>query len=177
MQRLQRLLRILQYIGPLSNHLEQIIVPPSPIVLNSATVEKETRVCLGKQENQEYFFSEWFPKGCPRASLVAQKVKGKELSCQCRRCGFDSWVRMILWRRKWKTTLIFLPRKFHVQRSLRGYSPWGHKQSDMTEQLNNSNSTALGKSRDSRPDGLGFNAGVFIYWLCHLGQATGLLCA
>ena len=25
--------------------------------------------------------------------------------------------------------------KFHVQRSLVGYSPWGHKESDMTEQL------------------------------------------
>ena len=25
--------------------------------------------------------------------------------------------------------------KFHVQRSLMGYSPWGHKESDMTEQL------------------------------------------
>ena len=27
------------------------------------------------------------------------------------------------------------PRKFHGQRSLVGYSPWGRKESDMTEQL------------------------------------------
>ena len=26
-----------------------------------------------------------------------------------------------------------LPGEFHGQRSLAGYSPWGHKQSDMTE--------------------------------------------
>ena len=31
------------------------------------------------------------------------------------------------------TTPVFLPGKFHEQRSLAGYSPWGHKQSDVTE--------------------------------------------
>ena len=30
---------------------------------------------------------------------------------------------------------VFLPGKSHGQRSLAGYSPWGHKKSDMTEQL------------------------------------------
>ena len=30
---------------------------------------------------------------------------------------------------------VFLPREFHGQRSLAGYSPWGHKESDTTEQL------------------------------------------
>ena len=28
-----------------------------------------------------------------------------------------------------------LPKKFHGWRSLVGYSPWGHKESDMTERL------------------------------------------
>ena len=41
----------------------------------------------------------------------------------------------IPWRREWLPTLVFLPGKFHGQRSLVGYSPWGHKESDMTEQL------------------------------------------
>ena len=31
---------------------------------------------------------------------------------------------------------VFLPGKLHGQRSLAGYSPWGHKESDMNEQLN-----------------------------------------
>ena len=31
------------------------------------------------------------------------------------------------WRRKWKPTSVFLPGKFHGQRSLAGYSPWGYK--------------------------------------------------
>ena len=30
------------------------------------------------------------------------------------------------------TTLVFLPGKSHGQRSLVGYSSWGHKESDMT---------------------------------------------
>ena len=29
-----------------------------------------------------------------------------------------------------------LPREFHGQRNLAGYSPWGPKESDMTERLN-----------------------------------------
>ena len=32
-------------------------------------------------------------------------------------------------------TPVFLPGEFHGQRNLAGYSPWGGKESDMTEQL------------------------------------------
>ena len=35
--------------------------------------------------------------------------------------------------RKWQTTPVFLPGKFHGQRSLVGYSPRSHKESDVTE--------------------------------------------
>ena len=39
------------------------------------------------------------------------------------------------WRRKWQPTPVFLPGESHGQRSLAGYSPWGGKESDTTEQL------------------------------------------
>ena len=39
------------------------------------------------------------------------------------------------WRRKWQPTPAFLPGKSHGWRSLVGYRPWGHKESDRTEQL------------------------------------------
>ena len=52
------------------------------------------------------------------------------------RCRFDPWVRKIPWRRKWQATPDSFLEKSHGQRSLAGYSPWGHKDSDMTEQLN-----------------------------------------
>ena len=44
---------------------------------------------------------------------------------KCRRHRFDP--RKIPWRRKWQQTPVFLSGKSHGQRSLVGYSPWGHK--------------------------------------------------
>ena len=37
------------------------------------------------------------------------------------------------WRRKWQLTPVFLPGKAHGQKSLVGYSPWSHNESDTTE--------------------------------------------
>ena len=51
----------------------------------------------------------------------------KEFACQCRRCGFDRWVRKSSWRMKWQPTPVFLPGESHGQRSLVGYSPWGSR--------------------------------------------------
>ena len=50
---------------------------------------------------------------------------------QCSTLRFNPWVQKIPWRRKWLLTPVFLPGKFHVQRSLVCYSPWGHRESDM----------------------------------------------
>ena len=50
---------------------------------------------------------------------------------------FDPWVRKISWSRKWQPTPVFLPGEAHGQRSLVCYSPWGCKESDMTERLSN----------------------------------------
>ena len=44
-------------------------------------------------------------------------------------------VGKIPWRREWQPTPVLLPGEFHGQRSLVGYSPWGCKESDMTERL------------------------------------------
>ena len=38
-------------------------------------------------------------------------------------------------RRAWLPTPVFVPGESHGQRSLAGYSPWGSKESDMTEWL------------------------------------------
>ena len=48
---------------------------------------------------------------------------------------FNLWVRKMPWSRKWQPTPAFLPGEFHRERSLRGYSPWGHKELNLTEQL------------------------------------------
>ena len=68
--------------------------------------------------------------GFPRGS------DGKESICLwCRRPGFDPWLGKIPWRMAWQPTPVFLPGESHRQRSLVGYSPWGHNESDTTERL------------------------------------------
>ena len=67
---------------------------------------------------------------------------------QCRRPGFYPWVRKIPWRRKGQPTLVFLPREFHGQKSLTGYSSWDHKESDMIEQLTLTQVSLGAKRRD-----------------------------
>ena len=71
-------------------------------------------------------------------------LSGKESICQFRRLGFDPWVRKIPWIRKWQLTPVFLPRECHGQRNPVGYSPWSHKELDMTEQLNTAHIVTYG---------------------------------
>jgi len=67
------------------------------------------------------------------SSWASRWLSCKDCACQCRRHGFDPWVRKIPWRRKWQPTSVFLPGKSHGQRSLVGYSPWVPKESALTE--------------------------------------------
>ena len=88
------------------------------------------------------------------------------------------WVRKIPWRRKWQPIPVFLPGESHGWSSLVGYSPWGCKESDMTERVR-SLSLLVSQSypvlcdlMDYRPpgssvfgDALGKNTGVGCYTL------------
>ena len=70
----------------------------------------------------------------------------KESTCQCRRhkrCGCDTWVGKISWRRKQQPTPVFLSGEFHEQGSLVGYSPQGHRESDTAEHTSISTSYLL----------------------------------
>ena len=48
----------------------------------------------------------------------------------------ETWVRSLGWEdpleREGQPTPVLLPGEFHGQRSLVGYSPWGHKKLDTT---------------------------------------------
>ena len=59
-----------------------------------------------------------------RASLVAQTAMNPPAMQKI-------WVGKISWRREWLPTPVLLPGEFHVLRSLVGYSPWGHRGSDL----------------------------------------------
>ena len=61
-------------------------------------------------------------------------VKNELLQCRSgRRRGFNPCIGQIPWRGVWQPTPVFLPGKFHGQRSLTDYSPWDCKESDMTK--------------------------------------------
>ena len=64
--------------------------------------------------------------------LVVQTVKNLPESM---RPGIDPWVGRILWRRRGNPLQYSCLENHHGQRGLTDYSPWGHKESDMTEQL------------------------------------------
>ena len=60
---------------------------------------------------------------------VAQQKRAR---LQCRRHSglrFHLWTGKIPWRKAWHPTPVFLPGKFHGQRSQAGCSPWGRKES------------------------------------------------
>ena len=85
-----------------------------------------------------------FPLSLPPLSIQTQGLLNRELpwwlrqyrNClQCRRPRFSPWIGKIPWRRKWQPTPVFLSEKSHGQRSLVCYSPWGQKESDLTECL------------------------------------------
>ena len=91
-------------------------------LLNSAYPQGPTwRPCPG--EAKRWVQSQGFPGGSG----------GKEPACHCRRHRFEPSVGKILWRRAQQPTPVILPREFHGQRSLAGYSPRDCKESDMTE--------------------------------------------
>ena len=73
---------------------------------------------------------QWMGKGFPGGTA------GKDPACQCRRhkrYKFQPCVGKLPWRRAWQPTPVFLPGESHGQKSLAGYSAWGHKESDTTE--------------------------------------------
>ena len=84
--------------------------------------------CLPHSVGWEQYFSpvqaNYIAICIPRSQLESSK----ESTCQCRRdrrCGFHPWVRKMPWRRKQQSMPVFLPGKFHGERSLVGYShPW-----------------------------------------------------
>ena len=72
--------------------------------------------------------------GPPHILGLPRWLRGKESTCRRPKSHqLDPWVRKIPWRRKWQPIPVFLLGKSHGQRNLEGYSPWGCKESDVTE--------------------------------------------
>ena len=103
----------------------------------SSPTRDQTRVpCIARQILNH--FSLGSPQGQGLGVQLGLRTlswhSGKESICQCRRCRFNPWVGKTSGSRKWQPTSLFLPGKFHGQRSLVGYIVHGgHKKSAMTE--------------------------------------------
>ena len=73
----------------------------------------------------------------PHSSTLAWKIPWTEepggLPLMGSLSNFTFNFTFMHWRRKWQPTPVFLPEKLHGQRSLVGYRPKSHKESDMTE--------------------------------------------
>ena len=67
--------------------------------------------------------------------MLPRLLRWSSICLQCQRPRFDHYVRKIPLRRKWQPIPVFLPENSHRQRNLIGYSPWGLKELDTTEQL------------------------------------------
>ena len=90
-------------------HTHFLVFKESP----ACTISTFTRLCYNQ-------LSLGFPGG----------ASGKEPTCQCgrlKRHGFNPWFRKTPWRRGWQPTPVLLPRECQGERSLAGYSPWGHR--------------------------------------------------
>ena len=91
-------------------------------------------LCLNKFDN---IFIMSLKQALPSPMGLSWWLSGKRIHLQCSRCrrhGFSLWVGKIPWRRAWEPTVVFLPGASHELRSLVSYSPWGRKESDMTEE-------------------------------------------
>ena len=87
-------------------------------------------ISLFKPSHQKVLPSTSIPKPSPDPSIRAADppCSWNAGDClQCRRARFNSKVVKIPWRRKSRSTPVFLPGESHGQKSLTGYSRWGHK--------------------------------------------------
>ena len=90
-------------------------------------------------------FSSLFQKALSRLILWSYLpgLSHTLMPCPHKQLGKQYWPFLLIthllgnecWYRKWQPSPVFLPGESHRQRSLVGYSPWGHKELDTTEQL------------------------------------------
>ena len=112
--------------------------------MNCAELPQQGCSCTWQLQNSDMFketlhddtntFLEFL--GFPVAQRLKRLPEMRETwvrSLGCGRPGFDPWDGKIPWRRKWQPTPVFLPGESHGRRSLVGYCPQGHKESDTTE--------------------------------------------
>ena len=111
--------------------------PHEPLKVRVKALVSPTKYCFSPSLCE--WINAWLTQKClqdlRRYVGFTGGASGQDPTCQCRRqkrCGFDSWIRKISWRREQQPIPIFFSGESHRQRSLVGYSPQGCKELDMT---------------------------------------------
>ena len=143
-----------------SVHAWEIPLTEEPGGLQSMRLQRVGGDLATKQQQQQLNINHSFNQQLLylRASLIAQLVKNLLPSWgsmqsplvnarEARDGAFHPWVGRIPWKRKWRPPPVFLPGKFHGQRSLSTYSPWVHQESDMMHTHTHTHTCARNNSR------------------------------
>ena len=85
-------------------------------------------------------------------------VKNPPTNAGMQETQFQSLCQEEPWGRKWQLASAFLPGKFHGERSLVGYSPWGHKRATKQQQ------------QKSKFTGFALSATESSQWVSHFGR-------
>ena len=100
--------------------MSQQTFAPGPTVSLTSTKASEITLCLFSKNGRYWARCLLTPGGRHEHHMGA-----------CQRAASSA----LPWRRQWHPTPVPLPGKSHGRRSLVGCSPWGRKESDMTERL------------------------------------------
>ena len=85
--------------------------------------------------HHQFCLRPWNQAAIPFNLLCVHSVQWLRIFLKYRKLRLDLWVGKIPWGRAWLPTPVFLPGKSHGERSLVGYSPWGHTESGTAKQL------------------------------------------
>ena len=92
-------------------------------------LSKKNQYCENDYTTKQSTDSDSSP--CQITNGIFHRTRTKNVTIwKHKRHRFDPWIGKVSWSRKWQPIPIFLPRIFHGQRNLVGYSLWGHKELD-----------------------------------------------
>ena len=112
----------------------RILIPQPGIEPEPPTVEVQSSTHWIARELPEIYLLNIDPRYVFKQCWISLLTQdGEESACNVGDLGSIPGLGRSPGRGHGNPTPVFLPGEFHGQRSLVSYSPWGHKESDMTE--------------------------------------------
>ena len=96
-------------------------------------IQKDDAVKVLHSICQQIWKTQQWPQDWKRSVFIPFSKKGN--AKECSNYHTIALISHVSWTRQQHSTSVLLPGKSHEQRSLVGYSSWGHRESDTTERL------------------------------------------